>query len=326
MDSLAPAADGLIRLREHPDDDPGQWQQRSRERESVRFPQESLHSFRFSSSSSSSNNHDLVELRKSLMNRSLDFMKHAAFNHSDTLPGHYSPSALLTHSLVDTRTKTKSVDYSPVSSFKLDHYKAARRRRRSNPMPGIQESSSSSSLPGTPADESDLKKQPLSSSSTSSSRPLTPDDTDDVTPSSSSTLSSTSTNQRKPSHMLFPHPALHNPSRFLPQNQAILTTYDDWRVILSNDVAGLVLVGTGGSCRGLVGTCVIDFIEPTYRSRFLDMVMRRRDELGRSDENTGGMVLICGNVVRFFFLFLEKSAQHSRSKAHCFNTFLFPSL
>ncbi|ORY96432.1 kinase-like domain-containing protein [Syncephalastrum racemosum] len=97
--------------------------------------------------------------------------------------------------------------------------------------------------------------------------------------------------------MLFPHPALHNPSRFLPQNQAILTTYDDWRVILSNDVAGLVLVGTGGSCRGLVGNCVVDYIEPTYRSRFLDMVMRRREELGRSEDNTGGMVLVCGNVL-----------------------------
>ncbi|KAI7860590.1 kinase-like domain-containing protein [Circinella umbellata] len=96
---------------------------------------------------------------------------------------------------------------------------------------------------------------------------------------------------------IFPHPALHNTSRFLPQNQAILTTYDDWRVILSNDIAAQVLVGVGGSCRGLVGKSVVDFIEPSYRDRFLDMVTKRREELSHLEDSMGGMVLICGNVL-----------------------------
>lgn len=105
--------------------------------------------------------------------------------------------------------------------------------------------------------------------------------------------------QRHPSSCaaIFPHPVLHNTSRFLPQNQAILTTYDDWRVILSNDIAALVLVGASGSCRSLVGRSVVEFIEPSYRSRFLDMVSKRKQELSHLEDSSGGMVLVCGNVV-----------------------------
>ncbi|KAI8384618.1 kinase-like domain-containing protein [Radiomyces spectabilis] len=102
-----------------------------------------------------------------------------------------------------------------------------------------------------------------------------------------------------PPSAIFPHPTLHNPSRFLPQNQAILTTYDDWHIILSNNIAAFVLVGDAGCDKSLVGKSVLDFIDPSFRTRFQDMVHKRRQELNYLNEDSlaGGMVLVCGNVL-----------------------------
>ncbi|KAI9492015.1 hypothetical protein BDB00DRAFT_873852 [Zychaea mexicana] len=337
------AADGLIRLRDHPEDE--------RPKESVRFAQESLHSYRFSSSTSATTRTDLAEIRKSLMNRSIDFMKHksTSLKTPDTLPAHYHPSTLLnnddTNDLAYSRSKTKSVGYSPVASFNVEQYRASRRRRRSNPMPDIQEGKLSRPASPVTPDDVDLVTEQLKhlnhnshhdhhhlshsnnnnhdishhtesrafindtniSSSSYSSYSSSSSSESDSNPSTAATTPTppapTTTKrpgiQRKVSTSanIFPHPALHNTSRFLPQNQAILTTYDDWRVILSNDIAALVLVGIGGSCRGLVGKSVVDFIEPSYRNRFLDMVTRRREELSHLEDSTGGMVLVCGNVL-----------------------------
>ena len=295
------AADGLIRLREHPEDDC---------KESARFAQESLHSYRFSPSTSTTTRTDIAELRKSLMNRSIDFMKHR-LKSPDTLPAHYHPSTLFSDDLYDNgRHKTKSVGYSPVAVFNVEQYRASRRRQRSNPMPAVQEDKPSRPASPVTPDDVDLVTAKLkhldshsssssSSSSSYSSCTSSSDDLHDKRPAFSRQLSSATA--------AFPQPALHNSSRFLPQNQAILTTYDDWRVILSNDVAALVLVGVGGSCRGLVGKSVVDFIEPSYQSRFLDMVIKRREELSHLEDSTGGMVLVCGNVVR---------AQHPHLRSH----------
>ncbi|KAI8137773.1 hypothetical protein BJV82DRAFT_583429 [Fennellomyces sp. T-0311] len=228
-------------------------------------------------------------------------MKHK-LKSPDTLPAHYHPSSLFSDDLFDnSRQKTKSVGYSPVAFFNVEQYRACRRRQRSNPMPDIQEGKPSRPVSPVTPDDVDLVTEKLkhldssthSSSSSSSSYSSCTSSSDDSAPEKrpgiARQLSSTAT--------IFPHPALHNTSRFLPQNQAILTTYDDWRVILSNDIAALVLVGVGGSCRGLVGKSVVDFIEPSYRSRFLDMVIKRREELSHLEDSTGGMVLVCGNVL-----------------------------
>ncbi|KAI9250135.1 hypothetical protein BDA99DRAFT_564106 [Phascolomyces articulosus] len=364
--STSLAADGLIRLREHsPEDSNVQDNEEHRLKESVRFAQESLHSYRFSSSTSATTRTDLAEIRKSLMNRSIDFMKYKNNNTTykmapDTVPAHFHLSSIYnnphhphhphyddSHHDVLGRSKTKSVGYSPVTSFfNVEHYRASRRRQQSNPMLEIQESktsrpaspitpddvdlvterlkrmdsgnnehhslsSSSSPPPHTSTHNTNMSSSSSSYSSctttttTSSSSSCTADDNSTAPTSTSNSPSSNHTNNKRPgiqrqassSTNIFPHPALHNTSRFLPQNQAILTTYDDWRVILSNDIAALVLVGMGGSCRGLVGKSVVDFIEPSYRDRFLDMVTKRREELSHLEDSTGGMVLVCGNVL-----------------------------
>jgi hypothetical protein len=95
----------------------------------------------------------------------------------------------------------------------------------------------------------------------------------------------------------FPHPALHNPTRFLPQNQAILTTYGDWRIILSNNIASLLFAGEGCS-HSLVGKSVLDYVDISFRSRLQSIIKnRRRPERVHMEESAGGIVLVCGNVV-----------------------------
>ncbi|CDH50850.1 serine threonine protein [Lichtheimia corymbifera JMRC:FSU:9682] len=338
-DDLVLGADSLIRLREHHEDD---WHHRSRESNSssTRHPQESLHSYRFASSNSSTTRTDIADLRRSLMNRSRNFIRQSrssSWKTTDTLPAHYDPTTLTNTMMMEDigRTKTKSVGHSPVAYFSMEHYRSSRRRQHTNPMADIIEGKSSRPASPVTPDDGDLvaekfkslKVNETTTTTTTCSPPpplniITPDDNNNNnTTSRTSTVSYSSSccsssslsddprndggtlsprnQQRHPSSCaaIFPHPVLHNTSRFLPQNQAILTTYDDWRVILSNDIAALVLVGASGSCRSLVGRSVIEFIEPSYRSRFLDMVSKRKQELSHLEDSSGGMVLVCGNVL-----------------------------
>jgi hypothetical protein len=85
-----------------------------------------------------------------------------------------------------------------------------------------------------------------------------------------------------------------------------LTTYDDWKVILSNNIASFVLVGGGGGgginghrrfCSSLVGKSVLDYVDESFRGRLQAMIKKRRQELVHLEDSAGGMVLVCGNVV-----------------------------
>ncbi|KAI9319609.1 hypothetical protein BX666DRAFT_1914391 [Dichotomocladium elegans] len=315
QEDLEFGADSLIRLRDHNDDD---W--RRHLKESVRYPQESLHSFRFSRSTSSTTRTDIAELRKSLLNRSKGFMGPSKSSpwkkkNNDSLPAHYHASSLLNgidESLsLGGRLKTKSVGCSPVAFFNIDQYRANRRRQQTNPMNDIQERKRPDS-PVTPEDGNPgvekLKTTPSSGSNDMTSTKQTHfSRTSTASCSSCTSLSdgaTTSSGEERPdtenvysSAPLIQQPALHNSSRFLPQNQAILTTYDDWRVILSNDIAASVLVGAGGSCRSLVGKSVVEFVDPLYRTRLLEMISKRRKELSHLEYSAGGIVLVCGNVL-----------------------------
>ncbi|KAF7722763.1 hypothetical protein EC973_002717 [Apophysomyces ossiformis] len=211
---------------------------------------------------------DLLELRKTTMHRSIDFMRHTEKDW--TMPKNF-PSASLS---LDIRSKTKSVG-SPVNRIQKDLSMlqlGKHRRRTSNPLPDIREQDSS-------------RRSSSNSSSSSSTSP-------------SSATSSSADDDVHPLFSHFSQSTLHNPTRFLPQNQAILTTYEDWRIILTNDIAAFVLVGNGGGCNhGLVGKSVLDFIAPSFHERLKEMIAKRRSELNHLEDNAGGMVLVCGNVL-----------------------------
>lgn len=112
-------------------------------------------------------------------------------------------------------------------------------------------------------------------------------------------------------------PHLHN--RLKQQNQAILTTYDDWRIILTNSIAQDVLVShlhhkiNEEQDMLLVGKSVMDLVEPSYQNRLRSLIVKRRNELIKENaENSGGMVLVCGNVVMYtrFNVLLEEEKRH----------------
>ncbi|KAI9299749.1 hypothetical protein BJ944DRAFT_244880, partial [Cunninghamella echinulata] len=362
IDNLA--SEGLIRLREHGHQEIKHDHKKENEgKEALSssstatspttsttplFPQDSLHSFRFTSTSST----DLVELRKRVMTRSIDFMKHSVqgWKAPDNLSSHYSTMSLLASMEKKRRNKAKSAGYTrPTRLFDIDYLttyapsspssssttlKKQNRKLRRNSLSDIVEDNSNIN------DINLHHHHQLSSSSTSSTS------TNDTTQSSSTGTTSPavgnsqslidlneeekkeqqendgeenedeehdsavgknhSLTPQSPSLALFPHPALHNPTRFLPQNQAILTTYGDWKIILSNNIASFVLVGSSsssgngiinGRSPSLVGRSVLEYIDESFRARLQAMIDKRRQELAHLEDSAGGMVLVCGNVL-----------------------------
>ena len=88
-----------------------------------------------------------------------------------------------------------------------------------------------------------------------------------------------------------------NISRFLPQNQAVVTTQDNWRISLSNHIATAILSGSKrNSSQNFIGKHILDFIDVTHRPLLLDKIVTTREN-GNSHSNSNGRVLICGDVV-----------------------------
>lgn len=244
--------------------------------EIAKFPQESLHSFRFSSSciSTTSIRDELLKKKKRV---------------HGTLPGHHliKPSLLA----ANNRSKTNTVG-SPVSikTSTTDFRKAIRTRRET--LPPLSES------PPTTASSTFSSSSSISSSSSNNSTVYSP-------PISSRKEEEQEYIEEEEEEEDCYVPHLHN--RLKQQNQAILTTYDDWRIILTNSIAQDVLVShlhhkmNEEQDMLLVGKSVMDLIEPTYQNRLKTLIVKRRNELmdHDSDNNSGGMVLVCGNVVMY---------------------------
>ncbi|KAG1457743.1 hypothetical protein G6F56_006544 [Rhizopus delemar] len=85
---------------------------------------------------------------------------------------------------------------------------------------------------------------------------------------------------------VLPRSHLHTPSRFLPQNQAILTTDADATVLLFNDVASLCF----GIDASFVGQSLLKQLDDPIRKQIQTILKQRR-------EDSKERVLICGAVV-----------------------------
>ncbi|KAL7322117.1 serine/threonine protein kinase, variant 4 [Mucor circinelloides] len=248
-DEEEPAAEGLLRLRED-------------DHHHIDHNEESLHSFRFSSSNTFSIREELLQKKKRL---------------HGTLPGHYATSELLVNK-ANTRNKTKTVS-SPIISSK-HHFRKSTQLLES-PKRSISNGSSQST-----------------NTTKSVSTPPTTEDEDDY--------------EEEEEDTYVPH--LHN--RLKQQNQGILTTYDDWRIILTNSIAQDVLVSHLHHKMNeeqkliLVGKSVMDLIEPSYQNRLKSIIVKRRNELKHRDaeHNGAGMVLVCGNVIPIIKLDGTKSS------------------
>lgn len=90
--------------------------------------------------------------------------------------------------------------------------------------------------------------------------------------------------------------ALHAPSRFLPQSQAILTTDAQGTILLFNDMASLCF----GIDKSYIGKTIIPAIEEPFQSQISSILDRRRNLATSEPENKRagkGLVLVCGIVV-----------------------------
>ncbi|GAN01870.1 Ser/Thr protein kinase [Mucor ambiguus] len=96
--------------------------------------------------------------------------------------------------------------------------------------------------------------------------------------------------------------ALHAPSRFLPQNQAILTTDSDATILLFNDMASLCF----GIDKSYIGKSILDALEEPFKKQMRSILKRRKSLTSianqlpspmRESRLERGLVLVCGIVV-----------------------------
>ncbi|RCH85487.1 hypothetical protein CU098_002288, partial [Rhizopus stolonifer] len=93
-------------------------------------------------------------------------------------------------------------------------------------------------------------------------------------------------------------PPIYTISRYLPQNQAIITTQDNWRISLSNHIANLMFSGVTKKedTHSFIGKLILDYIDINHRPILLNKIVKRREDLPRQT-STNGNVLICGDAI-----------------------------
>lgn len=94
--------------------------------------------------------------------------------------------------------------------------------------------------------------------------------------------------------------ALHTPSRFLPQNQAVITTKVDGTILLFNDIASLCFKID----KSYIGQSILtNLLEDPFRKQITSILERRtytRHSTKPCDNsNNRGLVLVCGTIVSF---------------------------
>ncbi|KAI9275930.1 hypothetical protein BDA99DRAFT_496838 [Phascolomyces articulosus] len=88
--------------------------------------------------------------------------------------------------------------------------------------------------------------------------------------------------------------ALHAPTRYLPQNQAIFTTTVDGTILLFNDIASLCF----GMNKSYVGKTLLSILEQPFRKQVQVLLSHRNQMDDSSTQQLGkNSVLVCGNVV-----------------------------
>ncbi|KAI8096525.1 uncharacterized protein BX664DRAFT_377836 [Halteromyces radiatus] len=108
--------------------------------------------------------------------------------------------------------------------------------------------------------------------------------------------------------------ALHTPTRFLPQQQAILTTDPDGKILLFNDIACLCL----GIDKSYIGRPIFDKFDIHSQRTMANLLRERKKDLQRDSilfqrqqlslDSKSGMVLMCGVIISIIKNKGQKSA------------------
>ncbi|KAF9421635.1 hypothetical protein BGZ94_008796, partial [Podila epigama] len=231
--------------------------------ELAKFSNESLHSYSFTTGTYDKS---FVEGRRSIFYRSIDFMK-------QKIKGWQVPIS---------NVFPVSASTSPTDSFAAI---------------GAYPSPSSSPTPSSEHPQDISSKARLKRTMT------------DV-PSAVADMAKVKANKDRPSRPLSVatistaggYSSLHSPTRFVPQNQAMITTDQDWRIIMANDVASLVFGYHGGE---LTTMTILDLVASPYKEK-LEGLLRQQPQDTTMLENQEAQVLLCGKVIR-----IQKRNSHS---------------
>ncbi|KAF9347474.1 hypothetical protein BGX26_001036 [Mortierella sp. AD094] len=95
--------------------------------------------------------------------------------------------------------------------------------------------------------------------------------------------------------------SLHSPTRFVPQNQAMITTDQNWNIVMANDVSSLVFGYHGGE---LASMSILDLTASPYKEKLEALLHQQLQD--DSSDSKDEHVLLCGKVIR-----IQKRNSHS---------------
>ncbi|KAG0320925.1 hypothetical protein BGZ99_004251 [Dissophora globulifera] len=239
--------------------------------ELAKFSNESLHSYSFTNGA-----HDktFVEGRRSIFYRSIDFMKQKIKGWQVPISNVFPASASTT----------------PVDAVSIGAY----------PSPTLS-SISAFSVPNPGCDKPKLKRTMTDVPTTSSSFSAS---------ASAGELDASQSKDRLKSRPLSVatistagnYSSLHSPTRFVPQNQAMITTDQQWGIVMANDVSSLVF-GYHGS--ELSTMSILSLVASPYKEK-LETLLTQQQQDDDSRDSRDEHVLLCGKVIR-----IQKRNSHS---------------
>ncbi|KAF9295691.1 hypothetical protein BGZ74_010683 [Mortierella antarctica] len=230
--------------------------------ELAKFSNESLHSFSFTTGT-----HDkaFVEGRRSIFYRSIDFMKQKIKGWQVPISNVFPVSA----------STTPTDSFSSIGAYPSPTPSSISAYTSSESSDVSSKARLKRTMTDVPSAVSDMAK----ANKDRASRPL-----------SIATVSTTN------------YSSLHSPTRFAPQNQAMITTDQNWGITMANDVASFVF-GYHGS--ELTTMTILDLVASPYKEK-LEGLLRQQSQDAAVLNSQEAHVLLCGKVIR-----IQKRNSHS---------------
>lgn len=230
--------------------------------ELAKFSNESLHSFSFTTGT-----HDkaFVEGRRSIFYRSIDFMKQKIKGWQVPISNVFPVSA----------STTPTGSFSGIGAYPSPTPSSVSAYTASESSDVSTKARLKRTMTDVPSAVSDMAK----ATKDRPSRPLS--------------LATISTSN---------YSSLHSPTRFAPQNQAMITTDQNWGITMANDVASFVF-GYHGS--ELTTMTILDLVASPYKEK-LEGLLRQQSQDAVMLDSQEAHVLLCGKVIR-----IQKRNSHS---------------
>ena len=305
----------LARLRQNSEDNPGQALSGLENDTIARFSKESLYSYSFNPAflrSHSNNNTNKAAVsktnRKHMIQRGVDFVKKIRYKLDDRVTRRFSHPdigsmtyAWQTNYWSAQNTPRTSIDYDSGSQpfFRDGLLQGDSVTQQQLPYDilsmGNNVGSNSNVLSSTTntSNSSGGRRQTLPRSSTdqggTSLPPIYESSYGSVSPNPRPSVAANNNDDTTTAAETYYKRALHAPTRYLPQNQAIFTTRVDGTILLFNDIASLCF----GINKSYIGKTILPILQQPFRKQ-VEVLLSHRKGTMKHNKNS---VLVCGNVV-----------------------------